>query len=117
MRAGDLRRRITIQLKGTAADTFGQASTSWTDFLTCWAAISPLSGRELVTAQAINAEITHQISIRYLESLANPMQVAAMRIVYQNGGVTRYFNVLSSQNVDERNRELLLSASEGLNLG
>jgi len=40
-----------------------------------------------------------------------------MRVVYLNAGVTRYFNIVSCINVDERNKEINLMAVEGLNAG
>lgn len=116
MRAGDLRRRILIQIQATTQDTFGQQQTAWSDWLTNVPAdIQALSGRELISAQALNAEVTHLIVIRYHPLLADPVKVAAMRAIYVNAGVTRYFNVKSAINVDERNREINLMAAEGLN--
>lgn len=108
MRAGDLRRRISIQRRNTTQDTFGQAIPTWMDVVVCWAGIEPLAGRELVTAQAVNAEITHQVVIRYRTGIT-----PAMRVLYG----TRFFNILSILNVDERNRQLTLGASEGLTKG
>ena len=118
MRAGDLRRRVLIQIHSTTQDTFGQQVTTWTDWLTNVPAdIQPLSGRELIAAQAVNAEVTHMIVIRYHPQMADPIKVAAMRVIYVNAGVTRYFNVASSINEDEKNRTINLMATEGLNRG
>jgi SPP1 family predicted phage head-tail adaptor len=118
MRAGDLRRRIQVQSRQTTIDTYGQQSTTWASVLSDLpAAIDPMSGRELLAAQSINAEITHKITVRYHLLLADPIKVAGYRVVYTNGGVTRYFNVASCINVEERNREINLMATEGLNQG
>lgn len=109
MRAGELRRRVTIQQRAATQDTFGGQSTSWTDWQTnvpC--AIQPLAGRELMAARAVNAETTHMIDMRYMPGLT-----AAMRILYG----TRVFNIVSVVNVEERNREHQIMASEGLNDG
>jgi len=51
--------------------------------------------------------------IRWKAIFADPKLVATMRILYG----TRIFNIHDSQNVDEGNRIILLSASEGLNHG
>jgi SPP1 family predicted phage head-tail adaptor len=105
-----------VQQRTTSQDTFGQQTIAWTDVIASVpASITPLSGRELIAAQAINAEITHEIVVRYHPLLADPLKVAAMRLVYVNGTVTRYFNIQSAMNVDERNRQLTLMAVEGLN--
>lgn len=118
MRAGDLRRRVLIQVRSATRDSFGQQTTNWTDYLSdVPAQIQPLSGHELVTAKAVNAEVTHQITLRYHPGLADPVRVAAMRLIYVNAGVTRYFNVLSSAVLDERNRQIDLMAVEGQNQG
>ena len=118
VRAGDLRRKVVIQSRTTGQDTFGQQMVTWSDYMTGVPAdIQSLTGRELIQAQAINASITHTIAIRYASQLADPIKVAAMRVVYLNAGVTRYFNIVSCINVDERNKEINLMAVEGLNAG
>ena len=118
MRAGTLRRSIDFQVRATTQDTFGQQQTTWADYLTgVRADIQPLSGRELLAAQAINASVTHQIDIRYSSALADPVAVARMRIKYVTPTVTRYFNIASSINDNERNKQITLSVSEGENLG
>ena len=118
MRAGDLRRRVTIQTRDTTQDAYGQQVTTWTDYLTGVPAdIQALSGRELLAAQAMVAEVSHQITVRYTSLLADPIKVAAMRVVYVNASVTRYFNISAAMNVDERNKQIDLLCSEGLNNG
>lgn len=109
VRAGDFNRRITIQQHSSSTpDGFGQASQTWSDLLSCWARIEPLSGRELVLAQAQNAEVTHLVEIFY-----RPTVTAAMRVVYQG----RIFNVLSVIDPDMAHVSLELLCSEGLNKG
>jgi SPP1 family predicted phage head-tail adaptor len=116
MRAGSLRQIVTIQARSTSKDSFGQQLPSWSTYLSgVPAEIQALSGRELIAAQAVQAEVTHQITLRYHPMLADPLAVAAMRIVYINGAVTRYFNISAVMNIDERNRQLELMAAEGLN--
>ena len=117
MRAGDLRRRVLLQKRIVTQDTFGQQVTNWIDFLSGVPSdIQPLSGRELIAAQAVNAEVTHQIVVRYHPLLVDPIQNAALRIVYAPAaGVLRYFNVQSATNVDERNKQITFLAIEGLN--
>lgn len=119
MRAGDLRRRIQFQQRVVTLDSFGQQIANWIDVLTNVPAnIEPLSGRELIAAQAVNAEVSHRITVRYHPALANPVTTASMRVIYQAAaGVTRYFNLASAMNVDERNRAIELMANEGLNQG
>lgn len=103
-----LRKKVSIQRRNATKDTFGQAIQTWSDVLVCRASIEPLSGRELVAAQAINAETTHEIVIRYRAGIT-----PAMRVLYG----ARAFNILSVLNQQERNRWLVLNASEGLTKG
>ena len=109
MRTGSLRRRISIQRRDMTQDDYGQPSLTWVNVVDAWAEIQPLSGRELEIAQAMNAEVTHQVTIRYREGIT-----AAMRIVYQS----RYFNITSPPlDVYMRHKEMQLMCSEGLNDG
>lgn len=108
MRAGDLRKRVLIEQRATTQDTFGEQVQTWTTFASAWAAIDPLSGREMLAAQAFNQEVTHSIEIRYISGVN-----ARMRINY--GG--RLFNINAVLNENERNRKLVLTCSELLNDG
>jgi SPP1 family predicted phage head-tail adaptor len=119
MRAGNLLRRVLIQKRVVTQDSFKQQVTNWIDFLTNVPAdIQALSGRELIAAQAVNAEVTHLIVLRFHPLLVDPVQNAALRVVYQPAaGVYRYLNVSSSINVDERNVEINFLAAEGPNKG
>lgn len=108
LRAGDLNRRITIQQRSSTPDSYGQQSGAWTDVVTCWAGIEPLTGRELLAAQAVNTENTHQVKLRYRTGIT-----AAMRVVYQG----RLFNILSVIDPDTAHVALHLLCSEGLTQG
>lgn len=110
MRAGDLRRRVTIQQRSAPADALGQPVQAWEDVATVWADVAPLSGRELVSARAVNAELTHTVTIRYQGLFGNPLAMAKMRVLYG----ARVFNIQGSVDPDERHKSLELSCSEGL---
>ena len=66
LNAGSLNRRIKFQRPTTLKDMVGAPRRSWTDVTTVWGEIQPLSGREAVIASRISAEISHQITVRYL---------------------------------------------------
>ena len=103
-----LNRRITIQRRSTAVDAFGQQTTAWTDFLTCWASIEPMSGRELVAAQAVQSEVTHTLTIRY-----RPTVTAAMRALYQG----RIFEIRAVQDPETAHVALAMMCTEGVSPG
>jgi SPP1 family predicted phage head-tail adaptor len=67
MRAGDLRHRITIQSVADTQNSYGEGIPSYTDLITVWAQISPLSGKELdlTNSKTLTAIASHKIIIRY----------------------------------------------------
>lgn len=108
MQVGPLRKRVTIQKRSQVQDAYGQPLTAWEDVATVWAAIEPISGRELLAAAAVQSEVTHQVILRY-----RPGVVSKMRIVYGS----RIFDIQNVLDENERHRELTLLCVEGLNDG
>lgn len=114
LRAGDLRHLVSVQQRSTTLDSYGQQATLWTEVGQVYAQIEGLSMRELVAAKAVASEVTHQITVRYDDSLwADPRTAATLRIVYGS----RYFDLHGAINEDERNRTVTLLASESLARG
>lgn len=113
MRASTLRHRITIQQRSTTTDELGQPTTAWTDVATVWADVSPLSGRELLAAQAARAQINGTITIRYQRQFSDPVAMAARRVLYGN----RILNITSARDIDEMHQYIELSYAEGANDG
>jgi SPP1 family predicted phage head-tail adaptor len=113
MRASTFRHRVTIQQRSTITDALGQPTIEWTDVATVWAEVSPLSGRELMLAQAARTQISGTVTIRFQRQFADPVAMAAQRIVY-NG---RYLNITASRDVDETHQFIELSYTEGVNEG
>ena len=112
-KSGDMRHRVTIQVPVITTGEIGGEVKSWQTVATVSAAITPTSGNERMAAAAIQSEVSHTIMIRWKSIFSDPKVVATMRIIYG----TRIFNIHDSQNMEERNRIILLSASEGLNNG
>jgi SPP1 family predicted phage head-tail adaptor len=108
IRAGRLRHKILLQRKAMTTDDYGGPVETWTDFSTPWASVEPLSGRELANAQAVNAETTTKITMRYLAGVT-----AADRIIFEG----RFYNIQSVIDEEMRHRQLVILASEGLNEG
>ena len=79
MRAGDLRHRIVIQHHVEQQDSAtGEVTTEWEAYATVWAAVSPLSARDLIAAQASQSEASGRITIRY-----RPGVLPTMRILHR----------------------------------
>lgn len=113
MGAGVFRRSVKFQTRSASVDSFGQQVTTWTDAFTARACIEPLSARELFAAQAVQSEVSHLITVRYRAELANPIAVAAIRVLFG----ARVFNIQGALNIDERKGIVEISTSEGLNDG
>lgn len=103
MRSGTLRHRIEIQGESVTRDSYGGETKSWTTSATVWASINPLSGRERLAAQQVNAETTHKITMRYHSGLT-----PENRIKFGS----RIFDIEEILNTGENNVELVIMARE-----
>lgn len=103
MQIGELNKRITLQYETKTSDSMGGYDTTWTDDLTVWAAIWPRSAKEIRRNEHPTMEISHQIRIWYHSTITT-----RWRIKYG----TRYFNIISIINPDEKNSYLDILAQE-----
>lgn len=104
MRAGPMRHRVTIQTRSIATrDSEGGVTESWSTYAKRWASIRPLRGEELFAAQQKYGKVSHEFSIRNTTGVT-----PEMRISYDS----RTFNIVSAINVNERDRETLILATE-----
>jgi SPP1 family predicted phage head-tail adaptor len=110
LRSGDLNRLVSVQSRSTAQDTFGGQSSTWTEVKKVYAHIEAMSGQERISGAGIFiTDITHEITVRYDAIFADPKAAAALRIVYNS----RTFDIRAALNEDERDRLIVLQASEG----
>ncbi len=103
MRAGELRHQVTLQAPATTYDADQQPVTTWVDVATVRAAVVPLTGREYWQAKAVNAELTHRVTIRYRRGVQT-----TWRVLYGS----RALEILSVADVDERHERLELLCKE-----
>ena len=105
-RIGPKRRLIVIQeaVETQAAD--GSVVQTWTDYSVLWAEILPVTGRESFTAQTESSTVTYKVRTRYVSGITTKMRVAV--------GDERVLDIEAVIDPDERNRELLLLCSEGV---
>jgi len=96
MQAGKLRHRIELQSNTPTQDSYGEPIASWATDDTVWASIEPLSGRELLRAQEVQAEVTTRIRIRY-----SAYAIPQARVKWG----TRYFEIVSIINDRSIDRE------------
>lgn len=107
VRAGQLRERIDFQEKTEASDGLGPGgSETWsnvTGLTSIPAAVWPISAKEHRQQGKLEMEITHQIRVRYNSSIEEKYRIKFG---------TRYFNIVSKINMEERGVMLDIMARE-----
>lgn len=98
----------------TTGRTLAVSSATATPMSGVPAELTPLSGREQVTAEAVTPQLAHRLRVRYHALLVDPVKVAGLRALHVHGAVSRYFDLTSAMNVDSRNREISITVTEGL---
>lgn len=85
MNISELKHLITIQAPVLAPDGSGGFTTAWTAKASnIWAAIWPVSAKEIIKAGQVSGEITHRVRIRYRRDVQSNW-----RVKFGN----RYFNI------------------------
>ena len=102
-RAGDLNKRITLQLSARVSNGAGGFNLTWSDHATVWAALWPVSANEQVKAMQPTMTITHRVRIWYRSKFS-----PTWRLKYGN----RHFNIISIINPGEKNEVLDLLVKE-----
>lgn len=107
---GARRRKITIQQQSTTKTALGFLSSTWTDVLTTWAAVSvrPVTTLASVgTSQQPIIRNSYVVNIRYVPSITI---LPGMRITESDGGAV--YLIQSTVDPEERHRELVLFCSQ-----
>ena len=92
--AGRLRHRIAIKQQVIVTNSNGDQEKDWEAVNSAaadgkfWAAIEPLSSRELLAAEKLNSEVTCKIVMRYDSRI-----VASMRAEHSDGTTTTIYNL------------------------
>ena len=75
--AGELDRRIEIQKVSESVDAsgYGDATPAWTLFRKVWAKIETTGGREFYRASQTFSQMSHLITIRYLQGLTTKHRI------------------------------------------
>lgn len=100
--ANDLNRKITFrELTITQDPDTGEMIQVWADFVSVFARVDPLVGREYFAAAAVQAEDTTKFTVRYRGDIN-----AAMRIAFDG----KTYDITSIQNIRSGNKETLIYA-------
>lgn len=103
MRAGRLRRRVTIQSRTLTRDDRGGATPTYATAATVWASVEPVTGREVWQAQQAQSNVTHVVTIRHYDGLT-----VRHRLLFRG----RTLNIDSISNFEERDRYMELRCVE-----
>ena len=106
MRAGLLRKTITIQSATESRSSSGSVIETWTNYAIRRASVEPVSGKEYFAARAVNADVSIRFRVRH-DSLTGAI-TPKMRISYD----ARLFDIESVINSWERDREILMMCRE-----
>ena len=95
IKAGELRHRVTVQsfVSGGRDDDGFELPSEWIDYKKIWAEITPLSTKDLLSAQAADSEITARMKVRYRTGLDVD---TTMRVIWKG----RVF-AIDSQGLDD----------------
>ena len=103
-RAGSYRHRIVIEQPSEVAEaTYGQPVPTWAEFALVWADVQPVSGNERFIAQQFLANVTHTIRMLWLDDVTPKMRAK---------WGTRVFPFSAVINAGERDKELIITATE-----
>lgn len=100
---GALKHRVELQEKQTMADGFGGQTSAWQSRAFLWARVAVQSQREGESGDHLVAELTHQVLIRFRDSIT-----AGMRFVYAG----RVLRILSCADFDGEKRFLTCLCQE-----
>lgn len=101
--AGERNTKITIKKDYYIRNDYGEMVADWKNLCVVWAKFITSGGREFYKAQRINAETTAVFVIQYIRGLKTQY-----RITMQG----RVFDILSIDNTNNQNKELVISAKE-----
>ena len=94
---GQYRHRVTVQASTITQDaTTGEEIKAWATAATPWARVRPLSGREYLQAEQVEASASHEISFLSVSGLTT-----SHRILWG----TRVFDINHINDLDERGIE------------
>ena len=104
--AGELCHLIEIQAAAPTQDAVGGQSVAWVTILTTRAAIRTASSKEAYQAMQFTAQVSHLIKIRWPGP--SILLLGGQQVLFGS----RVFTLQAVENVQERNRVLLLQCLE-----
>lgn len=88
-------------------DKIGNQSPAWEDFITAWANVNGVGGREYCSASQVNSQNDVVFKIRYSKKIAS-FHTSEVRISY--GG--KIYDIKHIEDYQEQHRELVFRTEE-----
>jgi len=98
---------LAVEAKEVAESDYDDNRERWVHLRAIWGNLKPLSGQELIEAQQIVKNVTHQITTRWQNSVRDDM-----RLVHRGHDGVRVFYPRSVINIDERDQYAQILAIE-----
>lgn len=109
MNIGKLRHRVEIQrlVDGVQDAQTGDVTRAWVTQRSVWASIDAVSGREYLSAQAAQSEVTSRITVRMTDVIPkdrivyNGVYYNVHAVLPDNVGGQRYLTIMVSSGVND----------------
>lgn len=106
MEIGQLRHRVTFQSASLTQNDYGEPVPTYSEVDTVWARIEPIAGSEKYAAMHHQGETDHRVLVRYNSALA------ALAVDDRVKFGSRYFDIKSIKNTEERDIQLEIFCKE-----
>lgn len=116
MKAGSLRHRIRLQSAVTTKDPkTGIVSTSWVDFRTVWAGIAQMKSWDKQALSATFPGADSVVTMRYMAGVLPTMRISHGAGCHCGIAAEEIISIIGKpNNVDGRNRELIINGQSGV---
>jgi SPP1 family predicted phage head-tail adaptor len=105
MRTGPRRSFVRIEVPVAVKQANGSMLTTWQHYISLWAKIETLRGNDKLSSAASWPKADQRISMRYVAGI-----LPTMRVFFND----KIYSILNVNNVDERNRDLILTTETGV---
>ena len=105
MSIGQFRTRLTVEESVEARTPDGGVLEVWQHKQLIWARVQGLRGRELFSAQQVNPQTSHKLTIRRVSGLTSQHRLRSL-----DG--SRIFNIESVIDIDDRHKHMELICTE-----
>lgn len=104
---GKMNKKVTIQKCSESSGEWENSVIEWADYITVWACINSLFGREFWAAKQANLENTINITIRYQKAFKD-LDTREYRVKWDG----KIYNIINIENPSYENKYLVFKCVE-----